>query len=218
MSPKPYGDGRFSDDMILLNLVIVSRFMQRTLNNGRRNRPALSKRRRNCAKLAHMADLQPVKASLIADLVELINENIGALLRVKVVSCPDCGGRGTTGGEIMTDGVIRDDGTLATCATCNGIGAVERYEIDNAKLQTKRYGRLIEGFDVKHGQVVPKFRSKDKAFAMLVKLLGFDKAVLEIAGASTFAETLSVEQRATYVEQLKELAAAGLLDGLPDAG
>jgi len=161
-----------------------------------------------------MTALQPIKASLITDLVDLINENIGALLRVKVVGCPDCGGRGTTGGEVLADGVIRDDGTLATCATCNGVGAVERYELDNEKLKLQRYGRLIEGFDMKHGQLVPKFRSKDKAFAMLVKLLGFDKAVLEIANSSTFAETLSVEQRATYVEQLKEMAGMGLLDGV----
>lgn len=161
-----------------------------------------------------MAKLQPIKASLVTDLVDLINENLGALLRVKVVACPDCKGRGTTGGEVMTDGVTRDDGTLATCATCNGVGAVERYELDNDKLRTVRYGRLIEGFDMKQGQLVPKFRSKDKAFAMLVKLLGFDKAVLEIANASTFAESLSIEQRETYVEQLKELAQAGLLDDM----
>ena len=160
-----------------------------------------------------MAELQPVKASLIADLVELINENVGALLRARVVGCPDCHGRGTTGGEVLTDGVIRDDGTLATCATCNGIGAIERYELDHDKLRLQRYGRLIEGFDVKQGQVVPKFRSKDKAFAMLVKLLGFDKALIEISNATPFAESLSSEQRDAYVEQLKELATAGLLDG-----
>jgi hypothetical protein len=160
-----------------------------------------------------MALLQPIKASLVTDLVDLINENIGALLRVKVVTCPDCGGRGTVGGETLAEGVVRDDGTLATCATCHGVGAIERYELDNEKLRTQRFGRLIEGFDVKHGQLVPKFRSKDKAFAMLVKLLGFDKAIIEIANASTFAETLSTEQRDAYVEQLKELAQAGLLDG-----
>ncbi len=163
-----------------------------------------------------MTDLQPLKSSLVADLVALINENLGALLRVKVVACPDCGGRGTTGGEVLTDGVTRDDGTLATCATCSGVGAVERYELDSEKLRAKHYGRIIEGFDMKHGQLIPKFRSKDKAFAMLTKLLGFDKAVLEIASASTFAEVLSVEQRATYVEQLKEMAQMGLLDGVAD--
>ena len=158
-----------------------------------------------------MTALQPIKASLVTDLVDLINENIGALLRVKVVSCPDCGGRGTTGGEVMTDGVIRDDGTLATCATCNGVGAIERYELDNDKLRTQRYGRLIEGFDMKHGQLVPKFRSKTAAFAQLVKILGFDKAVLEIANANTLTESLSVEQREAYIEQLKEMAQMGLL-------
>lgn len=157
--------------------------------------------------------LQPVKASLIADLVSLINENLGALLRVKTVACPDCNGRGVTGGEVQSDGVLRDDGTMQTCATCGGVGAVERYELDNEKLQRPRYGRLIEGFDLKHGQVVPKFRSKDKAFAVLVKLLGFDKAVLEIAQGATFAESLSEDQRAAYVDQLKEMAQMGLLDG-----
>jgi len=156
--------------------------------------------------------VQPIKASLVADLVELININLADLLRVQVVACPDCGGRGTIGGEVLADGVIRDDGTLITCASCGGVGAVERYVMNHEKLKTERFGRLVEGFDVKHGQLVPKMRSKDKAFAMLTKLLGFDKAVLEIANASTFAETLSVEQRATYVEQLKELAQAGLLD------
>lgn len=160
-----------------------------------------------------MAELQPVKASLIADLVELINENIGALLRVRVVSCPDCGGAGVVGGEVRENGSRFDDGTLATCATCNGVGAIERYELDNDKLRTQRYGRLIEGFDVKHGQLVPKMRSKDKAFAMLVKLLGFDKALIEISNATPFVETLSGEQRDAYIEQLKELAQAGLLGG-----
>lgn len=163
-------------------------------------------------------DLQPVKASLVADLVDVINENLGALVHVKVVCCPDCGGRGTVGGETRQDGTVFDDGTLATCATCAGVGAIERYAIDTEKLRSKRYGRLIEGFDMKQGQLVPKFRSKDKAFAMLTKLLGFDKAVLEIAGATQFTETITDEARAAYVEQLKELAAAGLLDGLPNAG
>lgn len=157
--------------------------------------------------------LQPVKASLIADLVSLINENLGALLRVKTVSCADCGGHGVTGGEVLSDGVRRDDGTMATCATCGGVGAVERYELDNEKLRKPQFGRLIEGFDLKHGQVIPKFRSKDKAFAMLVKLLGFDKAVLEIAQGASFTDALSEEQRAAYVESLKEMAQMGLLDG-----
>ncbi len=157
--------------------------------------------------------LLPVKASLIADLVSLINENLGELLRVKTVACPDCGGRGVTGGEVQSDGVLRDDGTLCTCATCGGVGAVERYSLDEELLRKPRFGRLIEGFDLKHGQLIPKFRSKDKAFATLVKLLGFDKAVLEIANSSGLAESLSEEQKAAYLEQLKELAQMGLLDG-----
>lgn len=156
--------------------------------------------------------LQPVKASLIADLVSLINENLGTLLHVKTVTCRDCAGRGTVGGEVRQDGTVFDDGTLSTCATCGGVGAVEHYSLDMEQLRKPRFGRLIEGFDMKHGQLVPKFRSKDKSFALLVKLLGFDKAVLEIAQGATFAESLSQEQRDTYVEQLKELAAQGLLD------
>jgi len=157
--------------------------------------------------------LQPVKASLVADLVSLINENLGELLRVKTVACPDCNGRGVTGGEIQSDGVLRDDGTLATCATCGGVGAVERYHLDEELLRKPRFGRLIEGFDLKHGQLVPKFRSKDKAFAMLSKLLGFDKAVLEIAQGANFTDSVSQEQKDAYLEQLKELAQMGLLDG-----
>jgi hypothetical protein len=157
--------------------------------------------------------LQPVKASLIADLVELININLADLIRMQVATCPDCGGRGTNGGEVLADGVIRDDGTLVTCATCGGAGAIERCVTDVEKLKTYRFGRLVEGFEVKHGILVPKVRSKDKAFAMLVKLLGFDKAVVELANGATFTETIAPEQRETYVAQLKELAAMGLLDG-----
>jgi hypothetical protein len=159
-----------------------------------------------------MSELQPVKASLIADLVSLINENLGVLMHVKTVACPVCKGRGVMGGEMAADGVLRDDGTMATCATCGGVGAIEQYDLDREKLMKPRYGRLIEGFDLKNGQIVPKFRSKDKAFAALTKILGFDKAIIEIAGAGAFAESLSNEQRDTYIEQLKELAQAGLLD------
>ncbi|WWQ13011.1 hypothetical protein PQ43W_65 [Ralstonia phage PQ43W] len=151
-----------------------------------------------------MTPLEPVKASLVADLVSLINENLGELLRVRTVSCSDCCGTGQTGSDY--------EGDSSTCATCGGVGAVERYEIDHQRLKTPRFGRLVEGFDVKHGQVVPKLRSKDKAFAMLVKLLGFDKAVVEIASGVTFADTISEDARAQYVDQLKELAALGLLD------
>jgi hypothetical protein len=152
-----------------------------------------------------MAELQPVKASLVSDLVDLVNENLGALLTVRLAACPDCGGTGLVGGDA--------DGGAATCPTCKGVGAVERYELDQEKLREPRYGRHIEQFEFKQGQYVPKFRSKDKAFAMLVKLLGFDKAIIELANGATFTEALSTEQRETYVEQLKELAAMGLLDG-----
>jgi Ribonuclease G/E len=156
--------------------------------------------------------LQPVKASLIADLVELININLADLLQVTCVTCPDCHGRGVVGGEAR-EGAVIDDGTLQTCATCGGVGAIERFVLDTTKLKTYRFGRLIEGFEYKQGQIIPKVRSKDKAFAMLVKLLGFDKAIVEIANASSIVETLSNEQRDAYVEQLKEMAQMGLLDG-----
>lgn len=158
-----------------------------------------------------MADLLPVKASLIADLVELVNENLGALLHARTVACPDCCGTGQVGKPLDVQGVYTSQ-EQATCATCGGVGAVERYELDSTQLQAPRYGRLIEGFDLKHGQLIPKFRSKDKAFAVLVKLLGLERAVVEIAGASTFAATLTTEQHDAYVEQLKELAQMGLLD------
>ncbi|AAN38020.1 gp19 [Burkholderia phage Bcep781] len=168
-----------------------------------------------------MADLQPIKASLVADLVDLINENLADLLKVRNVTCPDCGGDGTVGGRIVYDGGHggslagshkEDDGTMMTCGTCAGVGAIERFEIDHDLLKSRRFGRYVEGFDVKHGVIVPKMRSKDKAFAMLVKLLGFDKAVIEVANGTTFAETVTDEQRATVIEQLKELATMGLLD------
>ncbi len=149
--------------------------------------------------------LQPIKASLIADLVDLININLTDLLRVKATMCPDCRGTGYAGSE-------GDTNSSATCATCGGIGAIEQFVIDHAALKTYRFGRLVEGFDVKHGILVPKMRSKDRAFAMLAKLLGFDKAIVEIANASPLTESLSQEQRAVYIEQLKELAASGLLD------
>ena len=46
-----------------------------------------------------MEALTPVHASLVADLVALINENLGALLVVKTITCPDCRGAGTVGGD-----------------------------------------------------------------------------------------------------------------------
>lgn len=151
-------------------------------------------------------DLQPVKSSLIADLVGLININLADLLQVKAIACPTCDGACQVGS-------LQDE-TLTTCSTCGGVGAVEQFVFDMAAMKAVRFGRLIEGWDVKQGQIVPKMRSKDKAFAMLVKLLGFDKAVLEIANGASFAESLSDAQRETYLDQLKELAAAGALDKL----
>jgi len=150
--------------------------------------------------------LTPVKASLIADLVELININLAELLRAELMQCPECHGTGESGGGAHGE-------QAQTCGTCQGVGCIERYVVDMEQLKTYRYGRLVEGFEVKQGQLVPKMRSKDKAFAMLVKLLGFDKAVLEIANGTSFAQALSQEQRDTYVEQLKELAAMGALSG-----
>lgn len=152
--------------------------------------------------------IAPVKASLIADLVELININLAELLRATLMTCPECRGAGEIGGD--AGGPVRGG---ETCGTCGGVGAIERYVVDMEQLKHYRYGRLVEGFEVKQGQLVPKMRSKDKAFAMLVKLLGYDKAVLEIAQGSSFAQALSQEQRETYVEQLKELATLGALDG-----
>lgn len=148
----------------------------------------------------------PVKASLIADLVELININLAELLRASLAQCPECHGQGETGGGASGE-------QAQTCGTCGGVGYIERYTVDMEQLKTYRYGRLVEGFEVKQGQLVPKMRSKDKAFAMLTKLLGFDKAVIEIAQGASFAQALSDEQRDAYVEQLKELAAMGALDG-----
>lgn len=158
-----------------------------------------------------MAKLEPIHASLVADLVSLINENLGELLTATTITCPACRGAGTVGGEQRADGTTFDDGTLSTCATCGGVGAIEHYTLDMPKLKTPRFGRLVEGFDLKHGQFVPKFRSKTSAFTNLIKLLGFDKAIVEIANGATLSQTLSQEQREQYLEQLKEMAAMGLL-------
>lgn len=159
-----------------------------------------------------MAKLEPTKASLVAHLVDLINLNLADVVHETIRTCPDCAGRGTTGGETRPDGTVFDDGTLVTCASCGGVGARAAYEIDFDKVKTARFGTIIEGFDSKQGVLVPKFRSKDKAFAMLVKLLGLDKAVLEVANGASFSEALPPETRTQYLEQLKEMAAMGLLD------
>lgn len=149
--------------------------------------------------------VEPLKASLIADLVGLINENLGQLLHVKIMCCPDCRGSGVT--------FVGAAKAEMSCETCGGAAAIERYELDQAKLQTERFGRHIEQFEYKQGQYVPKFRSKDKSFALLVRMLGLEKALIEIANAAPLSATISDHERAAYVEQLKELAAMGLLDG-----
>lgn len=149
-------------------------------------------------------DLQPVKASLIADLVGLININLADMVHVEARACPTCDGVGVVGD--------RDAGADTTCATCGGVGAVEQFVFDMVRIKSPKFGRLVEGWEYKQGQLIPKVRSKDKAFATLVKLLGFDRAIVEIANGASFVESIPDEQRATYVEQLKELAAAGLLD------
>lgn len=158
-----------------------------------------------------MAKLEPIKASLVADLVDFINENLADLLVAHPDTCHVCNGRGVIGGETRPDGTIFDDGTLATCATCGGVGAVERYTVDMEKLKTERFGRYVEGFEVKQGQLVPKMRSKDRAFAMLIKLLGLDKAVVELQNAGTFAATLTDDERERYKAQLMELVSNGLV-------
>ena len=149
--------------------------------------------------------VEPIKASLVADLVGLINENLGELLHVIVVTCPDCRGSGVT---FM--GVARSE---MTCATCGGAAAIERYVLNHEQLQKPNIGRLIEQFEYKQGQYVPRFRSKDKSFAQLVRMLGLEKALIEIGNATPLSATISDAERAAYVEQLKELAAMGLLDG-----
>ena len=58
---------------------------------------------------------------------------------------------------------------------------------------------------------MPKMRSKDRAFAMLVKLLGLDRAVIELADARTVADNLPTEARADYAAQLAKLVQLGAL-------
>jgi len=149
--------------------------------------------------------VEPIKASLVADLVGLINENLGALLHVVIVCCPDCRGSGVT--------FVGSTRTEMSCETCGGAAAVERYQLDQEKLRSERYGRHIEQFEYKQGQYVPKFRSKDKAFAQLSRLLGLDKAIIELGNSLPLSATISDADRAAYVHQLKELAQMGLLDG-----
>lgn len=148
-------------------------------------------------------DLQPIKASLVTDLVDLVNLDLSKVVKVSAVACSVCKANGIVGD--------REDGTEATCPECGGVGAVEAFVLDMEAIKTPRIGRHVEQWELKQGQLVPKFRGKTQAFAQLTKLLGFDKAVLEIAQASSFADSMSPEQRAQYIDQVRELAQAGAL-------
>lgn len=148
-------------------------------------------------------DLQPIKASLVADLVDLVNLDLSRVVKVALVACPACKGVGTLGDA--------SEGQESTCPECGGTGAAESFVLDMEAIQTARIGRHVEQWEMKQGQLVPKFRGKTQAFAQLAKILGFDKAVLEVSQAVSFADSLSDEQRAQYLEQVRELAAAGAL-------
>ena len=148
-------------------------------------------------------DLQPIKASLVADLVDLVNLDLSKVVKVSLVACPACKGHGTIGD--------REEGQDVTCPECGGVGAAESFVLDMEAIQTPRIGRHVEQWELKQGQLVPKFRSKSSAFMQLTKILGFDKAVLEVAGSVGFTESLSEEQTAALAEQVKDLARRGLL-------
>lgn len=146
-------------------------------------------------------DLQPVKASLVADLVDLVNLDLSRVVKVGAVGCRECHGTGTVGTDM----------DAVTCAECGGVGAVESFVLDMEAIQTPRIGRHVEQWELKQGQLVPKFRAKTQAFGQLVKILGFDKAVLEVSAGVAFADTLSDQQRNEIVDQVRELALAGRL-------
>lgn len=148
-------------------------------------------------------DLLPIKTSLITDLVDLVNLDLSQVVKVSAVACQVCKANGIVGD--------REDGTEATCPECGGIGAVEAFVLDMEAIKAPRIGRHVEQWELKQGQLVPKFRSKSTAFAQLTKILGFDKAVLEIGQSAGFADSLSQEQRVQYVDQVRELALAGKL-------
>lgn len=148
-------------------------------------------------------DLQPIKASLITDLVDLVNLDLSKVVKVALVACPACKGVGTIGDA--------SEGQESTCPECGGVGAAESFVLDMDAIQTPRIGRHVEQWELKQGQLVPKFRGKTQAFAQLTKILGFDKAVLEIANSASFADSISEEQRSAYLEQVRELAVKGAL-------
>lgn len=149
------------------------------------------------------ADLQPIKASLVTDLVDLVNLDLSQVVKVSAVACNVCKANGVVGD--------REDGTEATCPECGGLGAVEAFVLDMEAIKTPRIGRHVEQWELKQGQLVPKFRGKTQAFAQLTKILGFDKAVLELSQAVSYADSLSETQRAQIIDQVKELALAGAL-------
>lgn len=148
-------------------------------------------------------DLQPIKASLVADLIDLVNLDLSKVVKVALVACPACKGVGTIGDAA--------EGQESTCPECGGVGAAESFVLNMDAIQTPRIGRHVEQWELKQGQLVPKFRGKTQAFAQLTKILGFDKAVLEVSGAVNFADSVSEEQRAQIVDQVRELALAGKL-------
>lgn len=148
-------------------------------------------------------DLQPIKASLVTDLVDLVNLDLSKVVKVALIACPPCKGNGMIGD--------REEGQDVTCPECGGVGAVESFVLDKNAIQSPRIGRHVEQWELKQGQLVPKFRGKTQAFAQLVKILGFDKAVLEIASTGNFTDALSDTERATIVDQVRELALAGRL-------
>lgn len=153
---------------------------------------------------AHSAtDLQPIKASLVTDLVDLVNLDLSQVVKVSPVACSVCKANGVVGD--------REDGNEATCPECGGVGWVEAFVLDMEAIKTPRIGRHVEQWELKQGQLVPKFRGKTQAFAQLTKILGFDKAVLELSQAVSYADSLSETQRAQIIDQVKELALAGAL-------
>lgn len=147
-------------------------------------------------------NLQPVKASLVSDLVDLVNLDLSRVVKVSTACCTWCDGHGEIGD---------DAADKVTCASCGGVGAVEAFVIDMQAVKSPQIGRHVEQWELKQGQLVPKFRGKTQAFALLVKILGFDKAVLEVTGAVSYADSLTPEQRAQFVDQVRELALAGRL-------
>lgn len=150
-------------------------------------------------------DLQPIKAGLVADLVDLINLDLSKVVKASAVGCPTCKSIGTVGD--------RDSGSDTTCGSCGGVGSIEAFVLDMDAIQTPRIGRHVEQWEYKQGHLVPKFRGKTSAFAQLTKILGLDKAVVELANASSFVDSISPEAKAQYIDQLRELAAIGALDG-----